>query len=107
MAQELIRSTGSDGKEVLSNILDRYTGEKIEYKEVTGISDSDIDGVVYIKKYNKYYVRSEFLANSKINVKWFGVKGDGVTDDAPILNGILEVFSNLSFPLEHTGRLHR
>lgn len=65
MAQQIIRSIGSDGKEVLSNILDKDTGKLIEFKEVseyydgTSMSDDkmDIERYLYIKNNGKYYLR--------------------------------------------------
>lgn len=65
MAQQIIRSIGSDGKEVLSNILDKDTGKLIEFKEVseyydgTPMSDDklDIERYLYIKNNGKYYLR--------------------------------------------------
>lgn len=65
MAQQIIRSIGSDGKYVLSNILDKDTGKLIEFKEVseyydgTSMSDDkmDIERYLYIKNNGKYYLR--------------------------------------------------
>ena len=64
--------------------IDQFTGENVNYRETTTwndgsvMNDSKVDGVMFIKKGVKYYVRK--YTNS-INVKWFGAKGDGVTDD--------------------------
>lgn len=65
MAQQIIRSIGSDGLEVLSNILDKDTGKLIEFKEVseyydgTPMSDGKLDAerYLYIKNNGKYYLR--------------------------------------------------
>ena len=65
MAQQIIRSIGSDGLEVLSNILDKETGKLIEFKEVseyydgTPMSDGKLDAerYLYIKNNGKYYLR--------------------------------------------------
>lgn len=65
MAQQIIRSIGSDSKEVLSNILDKDTGKLIEFKEVskyydgTPMSDEKLDAerYLYIKNNGKYYLR--------------------------------------------------
>ncbi|MDF2660943.1 MAG: Pectate lyase superfamily protein [Paenibacillus sp.] len=37
-----------------------------------------------------------------INVKWFGAKGDGVTDDSDTINAVLQQFANVYLPPEHT-----
>ncbi|MBD2866836.1 glycosyl hydrolase family 28-related protein [Paenibacillus oceani] len=37
-----------------------------------------------------------------MNVKWFGATGDGVTDDSDIINAVLQQFSNVYMPPEHT-----
>ena len=64
--------------------VDINTGENVNYREVTtwhdGTPMTDIksDGVIYIKKNNKYYKRQ---FEGAVNVKWFGAKGDGVSDD--------------------------
>ena len=65
MTQQIIRSIGSDGKDVLSNILDKDTGKLIEFKEVseyydgTPMSDDklDVERYLYIKNNGKYYLR--------------------------------------------------
>ncbi len=74
MAGQLIRSTGSDGKEVLSNILDKHTGQYIQFKEIGGIIDADVDGIVYIKKFGKYYKR-DIGKEIPINILGKGVDG--------------------------------
>ena len=64
--------------------IDINTGEDVNYRETTtwhdgsAMDDSKVDGVIYIKKNSKYYKRQ---IDSIVNVKWFGAKGDGVTDD--------------------------
>lgn len=64
--------------------IDINTGEDVNYRETTTwydgsvMNDSKVDGVIFIKKGSKYYLRQY---TGSINVKWFGAKGDGVTDD--------------------------
>lgn len=71
--QTIIRSIGPDGKEVISNIIDQYTGDYIVFKE-TDYIPSIIDGVIFIKDNSngKHYKR---VCNF-INPKSFGAKGD-------------------------------
>lgn len=40
--------------------------------------------------------------NQGMNALWFGAKGDGVTDDSDIINGILQQFANVYLPPERT-----
>lgn len=93
MAQQIIRSIGSDGLEVLSNILDQYTGELVTYKETlvnsdfAVITDADVDGVVYIKKYGKYFKR----VCDKVNVLWYGAKGDDNFDNGLIFQKVVNI----------------
>jgi hypothetical protein len=59
----------------LYGILDQYTGEEITLEKTTNTNDAD--GIIYFdlgaEKFKRVFT---FL-----NVKWFGAKGDGVTDD--------------------------
>ena len=65
--------------------VDINTGEDVNYRETTTwhdgstMNDSKVDGVIYIKKGEKFYKRQ---FEGFVNVKWFGAKGDGVTDDS-------------------------
>src|SRR6185312_6690090 len=83
-------AVGADGKQVLTNILDAYTGEATTFKEVvkyaddTSMDDTKADGVIYIKKDSKYFVRDISFG---VNVKWFGVKGNG-TDETALINSV-------------------
>lgn len=64
MAKGLIKSIGTDGKEVLSNILGSSSGAQLTYKETstyadgTPMSDAKVDGDIYIKHDGKYYSKS-------------------------------------------------
>lgn len=97
---EIIRSIGSDGKEVLSNILDKYSGLHIEYKEVykyfddSNMIDSYVDGIVYIKNNNKYYARSEFIDTGIVKTSWFGASSN-LNDNSIIFNTILNKYNNI------------
>lgn len=62
--------------DVLHGILDQYTGEEITLSKVTGTPT--VDNVIYFQLGSEYFKRN---FNSFYNVRWFGVKGDGITDD--------------------------
>ena len=67
--------------------IDINTGENVNYRETTtwydgsAMNDSKVDGVMYKKIKDDYFVNT--LLNQKIplNAVHFGVKADGVTDD--------------------------
>ncbi|WP_158302234.1 hypothetical protein [Paenibacillus mesophilus] len=40
-----------------------------------------------------------------MNVLWFGAKGDGVSDDSDVVNGVLLQFANVYLPPERTTAL--
>lgn len=69
---------------VLYNLIDNYTGETVSFSKVTTfadgtpMTDAKCDGVIYRKLGNEYFRRN---FTGPVNVKWFGAKGDGVTDD--------------------------
>lgn len=54
--------------------VDKNTGENVNYREVTTwhdgsvIDDTKVDGVIYLKKDNKYYVDIEFVLNKTIKL---------------------------------------
>lgn len=66
-------------------VKDRYTGEYISFNKVTlfadgsAMTDAKADGILYIKVGTEYFLR--VLNTGVANVKWWGVKGDGSTDD--------------------------
>lgn len=87
-------------------IQDPQTGEIIGLISVTdwydgsGMTDLKCDGIIYFKgeigdpdPYYKRYVEDH------INVKWFGAKGDGINNDAPIINQAIDTTSMLKMRL--------
>ena len=67
--ERVITSTGPDGKKVLSNVLDTTSGQYIQFKEIAGIVDADVDGEVYVKKGLDYFVNSKFNETGKVLLK--------------------------------------
>lgn len=69
---------------ILHKTIDPNVGEYKNYLEVStllngqSIADSDVDGTIYIKSNNVYYRRAN---NSIVDIREFGGKGDGITDN--------------------------
>lgn len=88
------------GKSLL-NLLDSFTKENVSYEETTTwhdgtpMNDAKVDNVIYRKKGFKYYKR---VWSGYVDVRWFGAKGDGVTDDTQaILYAIQNTNGNAIF----------
>lgn len=70
--------------DTLHGVIDRYTKEGVTYDKVTtyldgsAMDDSKTDGIIYRKYGSEYFRRN---VSGLINVKWFGAKGDGITND--------------------------
>lgn len=88
-----VRSVGSDGLEVISNIQDKNTGEDVTFKELTS-TPSTVDGIVYAEVDSKYFKRDTPFG---VNVKWFGAKGDGINDDTDAIQAAVQ-HASVFFP---------
>ena len=66
---------------------DKFTGEKIEAKLLTGnLSNFEPDGILYFEKNGKIYER----VYSRLTPEMFGAKGDGKTDDYAAIQKMLD-----------------
>ena len=81
--------------------IDQFTGENVNYRETTTwhdssqMDDSKVDGIIYIKRSNKYY---RIIPNGIMNIKILGAKGDGITDDSNVFQLAVNLFENLYIP---------
>lgn len=108
--------------DIIYDLLDTKTDELVTFSKVTlfadgtAMSDLKCDGVIYRKLGSEYFKRN---FTGSIDVKWFGAKGDGISDDTvPIQNafnvaikteksllvspGIFKITSTLNFDLLNT-----
>jgi hypothetical protein len=84
--------------DLLYSVIDAFTGENCAYQKVskyadgTSMNDGKCDGVIYRKLNTEYFKRS---FTGPLNVKWFGAKGDGVSDDKGAIKNALDLVQKL------------
>ncbi|SKB87580.1 Pectate lyase superfamily protein [Soonwooa buanensis] len=76
---------------------DANVEETILAADLSPMTDSKVDNIVYYKKNGKYYKRN---TDSGYNVKWFGAVGNGIVDDASAIQKALEYIKKSS-PLQN------
>ena len=87
----------SEAVDIIQRV-DQLTGENVNYREVATwidgsvMDDEKLDGVIYKKIGNKYYKLSD---GPFFNARWFGVKGDGITDDTDAINYAITSVHNI------------
>lgn len=79
---------------------DDFTGETISYKLITDhketlFAQNNLDGIVFINSGGKFYKR---VFDNKINVKWYGAKGDGDSDDSQAFQKALKTGLSIYVP---------
>ncbi len=83
------------------SILDENTSEKFNFQAVefwhdgSKMNDDKIDNVIYLKNNGLYYKR---IFQGKVNVKWFGAKGDNKTNDTEDFRKALEFLKKSRTP---------
>jgi len=77
--------------DVLHGILDQFTGEEITLSKII-TTPPVVDNIIYFQYGIEYFKRN---FGSSVNPMWWGVKGDGVTDDIVPINAMLDTFGKL------------
>jgi|GEM_PF-2593111 len=102
-----IRVILPDGATAISNIIDQYTGESIQFIKVADPSGISADGVIYIETNDTTYGTEMWKRSIDgfINVAWFGTVGDGVADDTSAINEVASKYPNIVFEPDKTYRI--
>lgn len=90
----IIFSCALFGQEIII-LPDALTGQSYTYSKVILSPNQRVDGVIYVNKNGTIYKR---MYDGKINVKWFGAKGDGITDDSKAIQKAFEIGESIFFP---------
>lgn len=77
---------------------EKYIETKV-WADQKSIKAENIDGYIYVKNNNKYYVLKKYLDGEPINAKIFGVKADGIKDDTKSLQSAFTVCAKLGATL--------
>ena len=91
--------------DTLYNLLNSYTGEYQTFTKVTEwvdgspMDDSKCDGVVYRKAGSEYF---KLNYDGPLDVKWFGLVGDGITNQATLINNMIAKVSPLGVGVRFT-----
>lgn len=81
--KQAIRTVKNNGDIILSNILDSFTGESVEYIKIPDPTGIFIGGVLYRQRITADFGTEVFKRIFQYAVKpeWYGAKGDGTTDN--------------------------
>jgi hypothetical protein len=78
---------------------DYFTGEIFstslvtEYFDGSAMDDTKIDNAIYFKSASGYTKRNY---SGPVNVKWFGARGDGLTDDTHFIQKALDITAHMA-----------
>lgn len=83
--------------DIYTNIISSKTGENVNYEVVTKwfdgstMDDTKLDGIIYRKRGTEYL---KLVYNGAINIRWFGAKGDGVSEDWQPIQAAIDYLFN-------------
>jgi hypothetical protein len=97
--ENLVKATRNG--DVLLGLIDQHTGEQFSVSKITPEEGEEptVDGIIYFQLESEFFKRNF----TKINVKWFGAKGDNINDDTAALQAVLNTLDqfgggNIVFP---------